>query len=238
MDTPMNALSQPSLAERVEEALKEEILSGRLAPAQRIDLNAYRESWSVSITPLRDAVKQLEVLGFVEVSPRRGVFVARIDGRALKQIFDLRIALECLAVGLATPAIPEQKLAEMREIYLQAQNAAHNKKRNELLRKTDSVVHNIVIEYCDNERLVNFMISLRDLIRWSQQTIIMNLNEPYETTLPEHMRIVDALCERDAEGAEKAMRLHLENSYKRVEAFLNERSAGEKTEPENVRKEA
>ena len=90
--------NRSSLSEQVEQALKAEILSGRLAPKQRIDLQDYRKHWSISVTPLRDAVKVLETIGLVEVSPRRGVFVSQIDRTALKEIFELRIALEPMAI--------------------------------------------------------------------------------------------------------------------------------------------
>ena len=95
-----------SLGEQVAEALKNEILSGRLAPKQRIDIGRYASDWNVSSTPMRDAVKQLEAAGLVEVSPRRGVYVSEIDRQELREIFELRTALESLAIRSATERIP------------------------------------------------------------------------------------------------------------------------------------
>jgi len=217
--------NKSSLSEQVEQALRSEILSGRLAPKQRIDLQGYRKHWSISVTPLRDAVKVLETIGFVEVSPRRGVFVSQIDRAALKEIFELRIALEPMAIRLATPVIPIEEARNVLMLYSQAQNASPKQKKDELLPKIDLLVHNLDLRHCGNQRLIKTMGGLRDLIRWSQQTIIRNLKNPYETALPEHIRICEAVCARDAAGAAEAMRVHLENAYKRIERFLEAQPA-------------
>lgn len=214
-----------SLSDRAGDALKEEILSGRLAPGQRIDLQAYSANWSISITPLRDAVKNLEKIGLVEVSSRRGVFVSSLDQKRLKEIFELRIALEPLAIRLATPAIPAEEAQQARLLYLQAQSATEEEGKQEMLLKTDLLIHDLGIGHCGNQRLNNIMDDLRDMVRWSQQTIIRHLNEPYETTLPEHIRIIEAVCARNPGAAADAMRLHLEKSYERIELFLESRSA-------------
>ena len=63
-------------------------------------------------------------MGFVEVSPRRGVFVSQIDRAALKEIFELRIALEPMAMRLATPVIPIEEAHNALSLYTQAQNAS------------------------------------------------------------------------------------------------------------------
>jgi len=220
--------NKSSLSEQVENALKEEIISGRLAPGQRIDLNAFSLNWSISITPLRDAVKQLESVGLVEISPRRGVFVSRLDQQAIKEIFELRIALECMAIQLATHAVPIEEARNAKKLYSQAKSALRKEHRDELLPKIDMLIHNLGIKYCGNQLLVKMMEGLRDLIRWSQQTIIRNLNESYETTLPEHIRIAEAVCARDAAGAAEAMRVHLQNTYNRIVPFLNAQATGDK----------
>src|ERR1700678_1590884 len=92
--SPANSLTQDSLAQKVAEALSEQIVSGRLLPRQRVDLSHYAALWNVSVTPLRDAGKHLESLGLIKVLPRRGVFVADLGAKEVKDIFDVRIALE------------------------------------------------------------------------------------------------------------------------------------------------
>src|SRR3712207_4636560 len=99
-------LDTASLSEQAAARLRDEILSGRIAPGERLNLDEYKAHWGVSITPLRDAAKRLEADGLVTIIPRRGVFVATIDKKALFEIFEIRIALEPLVAELAAPVVP------------------------------------------------------------------------------------------------------------------------------------
>lgn len=211
-----------SLGEQAEQALKSEILSGRLAPEQRIDLGAYAAKWQLSPTPLRDAVKRLEMRGLVEVSPRRGVYVAKIDRTALKEIFELRVALECMAVQLATPGAPASKAAHVLERY-RAGAGGDGPEQQAYLATIDGLVHDLVVEHCGNARLVSLMEGLRDLIQWSRWTCYANGIVPYATALPEHLRIAEAIVARNTVEAVEAMRDHLEATFARIDARLGEK---------------
>jgi DNA-binding GntR family transcriptional regulator len=202
-----------SLSEQVQKALKEEILTGPLAPGQRIDLRAYAKLWNVSPTPLRDAIKQLETQGLVEVSPRRGVFVSKVDRQELKNIFEVRIALECMAVELATPRIPLTEARETLALYRQARATRTKRERDRLLLKIDTLIHTLIIKHCGNPRLIKAMDGIRDLIDW-----IARVQNAREAALPEHIRIAEAICARDVVRAVAAMREHLQNSLARFDA--------------------
>jgi DNA-binding GntR family transcriptional regulator len=219
---PAGLLSQDSLATKVAEALSEQILSGQLTPGQRVDLNHYASLWNVSVTPLRDAAKHLESLGLINVLPRRGVFVVKLSAKEVKDIFDVRIALESAAVRLATPRIPRDRAQRALKLYEAARDTNSDTERKRLLPKVDLLIHNLGQEYCDNPRLQKLMDGMRDLIKWCQRTIILRLNEPFMTTLPEHIAICEAVCARDPDRAAAAMSEHLSNTLTRIEAFLIE----------------
>lgn len=218
----LGALTQETLSNRVTEALSEQILSGRLAPGQRVDLGYLASKWEVSVTPVRDAAKQLEALGFLKVLPRRGVFVAELSAKEVKDIFDLRAALETAAVRLATPRIPKAEAEKALKLYVKAGEAPMGKERDRLLPKVDLLVHTMALTFCDNPRLQKMMEGIRDMVRWCQSTIILHLNEPFLTTLPEHIAICEAICAGDAERAASAMHTHIENTSQRIQAFLRE----------------
>ena len=112
-----------SLSEQVEIALKNEITSGRMLPGQRISATDLKAAWNISSTPFRDAVRSLEMQGFVVVEARKGVFVAPLDAKAVSEIFDLRIALECMAIERATPLVPTHEAARVLAAYTNAQEA-------------------------------------------------------------------------------------------------------------------
>ena len=215
------------LSAQVENALKEQILSGRLPPGQRIDLQSLAKAWNVSPTPLRDAARSLATQGLVSVSPRRGVFVAAVDKKALKEIFELRMALECAATELATPIVPLQEVEDALAAYKRARDATSERERLKALAAIDNLIHDVILRNCGNSRLIKIMNGLRDQVRWSQQTIIAQVPEPYNDTLPEHIRIAEAVCRRDTAAAVAAMREHLESAYRRVVSRLE--SAGETT---------
>lgn len=214
-----SVLNHASLADQVRDALKDEIISGRLKPNDRIDLSEYAQKWSISPTPLRDALKNMETTGLVTIHPRRGVFVADFDEAGLAETFELRVAFEGMAIRLAARNVPEKIAREMLEKY-RAAGATAGSERIARLREVDDAIHDIAFEYCDNKRLRKMMESVRDLIYWSKQTIIRNVPEPYEATLPEHLAICEALVSRDGDAAERAMRAHLENSLARIMEWL------------------
>lgn len=213
-------IAQRSLAESVTEALLKEIVSGHLAPGQRVDLASYATRWGVSITPVRDAAKQLEAQGFLKVLARRGVFVSELTAKEVRDIFDVRIALESVAIRLATPLIPQVEIEKALRLYADAGLAATTRERNRLLRKIDALIHILAVQYCGNNRLRKMMEEIRDFVRWCQNTIIVNLNEPFLVTLPEHVRICEAVRDRDPARAEEAMRVHLTNTFERIEMHL------------------
>ena len=223
----INPLAQDSLAAKAADALSEEILSGRLTPGQRVDLGRYAATWNVSITPLRDAAKQLEAVGLVHVLPRRGVFVTELDAKELKDIFDVRIALECTAIRLATPSIPKREAERALRLYCMARDTTSDAERKELLPKIDLLIHTLGQEYCGNPRLQKLMDGMRDLIKWSQRTIIAKLNEPFLATLPEHIAICAAVCRRDADQAAALMQEHLENTFSRIQEFLGQKKGAQ-----------
>ncbi|RKP57708.1 GntR family transcriptional regulator [Pararobbsia silviterrae] len=216
----MKVFDRASLSEQVELALKEEIIGGRMLPGQRINVTDFQAAWKVSSTPFRDAVRALEIQGFVTVEARKGVYVAPINAQSISEIFDLRIALECMAVERATPAVPEAEAKRVYQAYLDAEDAC---KRGDtsLLQTTDRLVHELAHVHCGNPRLQKALSSHMELIRWAQRMIVRKVSAAYEIALPEHIAIMKAVCERDAEGAARAMRKHLEKSRERLSTHIS-----------------
>jgi DNA-binding GntR family transcriptional regulator len=194
-----------------------------LLPGQRVDLAKHAAKWHVSITPVRDAAKQLESQGLIKILPRRGVFVAELTAKELKDIFDVRIALESAAIRLATPGIPAAEAQRALQLYMAARDAASAAQRSRLLPKIDLLIHTLALQHCDNPRLQKAMENMADLVRWCQRTIIARLDEPFLATLPEHIAICEAVCARDPDRAAAAMHSHLSNTLERIQKFLASR---------------
>jgi DNA-binding GntR family transcriptional regulator len=211
--------NKQSLSAQVEDALRREISQGKVLPGQRVSIANYQDTWKISSTPFRDAIRALEIQGFVTVEPRKGVYVAPMNRETVREIFELRIAFECMATELATPIVPQDKAEGIRDAYIKARDAQREHGQAELA-AIDMFVHDLAREYCGNRRLQRLLVGQMDLFRWAQNTIIQEMPRSYEAALPEHIAIMTAVCARDPRRASEAMREHLENSRRRLEAML------------------
>lgn len=209
-----------SLGERVAGMLRNEILSGRLVPGARLNLEDYKTSWDISITPLRDAAKKLEADGLVTISPRKGVFVAQIDSNALFEIFEIRQALEPLITEKATPHIPAQEVEAALKEHRAIEKIVYPARRLDRLRKIDDLVHDLVLNHCPNARLARLVIGLRNSIIWCRNTVQHSVPDAFDPSLAEHIAILEALATRDSARAAGAMADHLAATRARTESAL------------------
>lgn len=221
----MQVIQTASLSEQIGDVIKQQILSGELRPEQRISVEELADQWGVSRSPIRDALKQLEMVGLVNVVPRRGVYVGKLDRRSFRNIFDLRIALECLAVVTATELIPEDKLIHMLQMYKEAERRLRDDNDREFMVEHDHLIHDLIIEYCDNPTLIQFMKNLQDMDSWARSTLVAYQPKAYEDALPEHLEIANALRKRDSEAARKLLYQHLANAFHRAYDNWNEEAA-------------
>lgn len=203
------------LNEQIERELRNGIVSGQLKPGQKIAIEELANEWHVSSTPVRDAIRRLELAGFVKVAPRKSVYVAVLDARAFKDIFDLRIALECLAVDLALPNLGDREIEDTIQVYEGAFANYQNTGDLAEIRTVDNLLHELFLQRSGNAKLIQIMEELADLITWARNIIVREVKS-YDAAHPEHMAILAAAHARDAAAAQDAMRTHLRNSYLRT----------------------
>jgi DNA-binding GntR family transcriptional regulator len=221
-----------SLSEQIQRELKADILSGELLPGQRLGIEDLARRWNVSTSPVRDAINRLEAAGLVRVAPRRGVYVSTLDQRTFKHVFDLRIALECLAIESATELIPDDEIRRTLELYREASGHFHATGDDSLLVEHDSRVHDLIIEYCDNPKLVEIMQGLNDLIEWARNTVVQRQPNSYVQAFPEHLKILESLEARNPAAAEKALREHLTNAFELTVHNVNQDTRRAKHSPQ------
>ncbi|WP_026781804.1 GntR family transcriptional regulator [Pleomorphomonas koreensis] len=154
--------------------------------------------------------------------PRRGIFVAELTAREVKDIFDLRIALESMAVRRTTPRIPRAEVERVRQLYIEAGDAEKRDEQDESLSRVDLLIHKLALDCCGNARLRKMMEDIWDLAEWCQNTIALRLNEPFMTTLPEHLAICDAILSGNPEAASDAMFDHLALTSERIPTILQQ----------------
>lgn len=209
---PIKLDSYQPLREVVCESLREAIRNGVLKPGERIMEIQLAEELGVSRTPVREAIRKLELEGYVVMMPRRGTYVANMSIRDINEIFEIRTALESLSNGLAAEHITDEELEHLQRLLVII--GGYIKDGNiEKIVETDIEFHDLMYHAARNQRLVGIISNLRDqLTRF--RTLSMSYPGRLEATLDEHRTIVEAIANGDRKAASKAAEQHMENSEK------------------------
>ena len=209
---PIKLDSYQPLREVVCESLREAIRKGILKPGERIMEIQLAEELGVSRTPVREAIRKLELEGYVVMMPRRGTYVANMSIRDINEIFEIRTALESLSNGLAAEHITDEELEHLQRLLVII--GGYIKEGNmEKIVETDIEFHDLMYHAARNQRLVGIISNLRDqLTRF--RTLSMSYPGRLEATLDEHKAIVEAIANGDRKLASKSAEKHMENSEK------------------------
>ncbi|MCE5336273.1 MAG: GntR family transcriptional regulator [Desulfobacteraceae bacterium] len=141
-----------SLREQVYEFLRQELASGSLLPGSPINLNEISRQLRVSKTPLRDAILQLEIEGFVTVAPRSGVFVNALTLETIRHLYEMAGGLELAAILSNLDRIDANKIATMKWLNAGLLGAVERKDFDTLY-EMNLAFHNVFIDLSDNARL-------------------------------------------------------------------------------------
>lgn len=196
------------LVERVEATLREAIMSGQLAPGAHLSVPEIARQLGVSRTPAREALFALERLGLVEVRPRRGAVVVAGGPDELRQLFEVREALEGMAARLAAAQMTGPDVAAL-HTTLDWQRTAVEAGDLEAHVEADLQFHAMVAVGSANPRLSESIGQLSDQI-----SVLLRLNSGRpggmgEGVLRAHGRIVRSIERHDGEQAEQRMREHI-----------------------------
>ncbi|MFZ5641457.1 MAG: GntR family transcriptional regulator [Bacillota bacterium] len=207
---PVTLDNYKPLREIVFEAIREAIINGTLKPGERLMEIQLAEEMGVSRTPVREAIRKLELEGFVVMIPRKGAYVAGLSMKDIADVFEIRAALEGLAAGLAAERITEEELEELERLLVKIGECIQSNDLNAVIEQ-DTEFHDVLFRATRNERLVQIVSNLREQI---QRYRTASLSSPgrMKLALEEHKQIVEALSERDVEKAQQLAREHIENA--------------------------
>lgn len=212
---PINSQSYQPLWEQVYELLREAILTGKLEPGAQITEPGVAKQLMVSRTPVREAMRMLELENLVINLPRRGAFVCGIKSKKeIDDIFQLRIILEGLASELAAKRIrPDQ----VRKLKHQSEQIAECLDNNDLKKciAIDTAFHQIIYQASENEYLQRFLDNLFDQITRFRMSSLADEGRMKEA-LVEHKNLAVAIGANDSELAREITTKHLENAWSRV----------------------
>jgi len=209
---PINFDSYQPLREAVCEALRDAIRKGILEPGERLMEVQVAEELGISRTPVREAIRKLEQEGYVIMMPRRGTYVADVSESDVKEIFEIRSALEALATGLAARRIEQEELETLQSLLFEIEGYIKQKDIEKIV-ETDIKFHGLLYQVSRNERLVNIISNLKEqLARF--RTLSMSYPGRLYETLEEHSEMVEAIANGDVSAARDAAEHHMERAEK------------------------
>jgi DNA-binding GntR family transcriptional regulator len=199
-------INRATLSDQIYEYLRGEILTGRLAPASRLDLGELVERLKVSKMPVKEAIGRLATEGLLDVQAQRGTFVSRVDPRDLAETFEVRRALEMLAGELAVARIKKADIERLRALIAEMEKSTEVGRHLAL----NFEFHGLIVELSDNRKLIETYHRLRVPIQvagihYRSENWIERLAQEQK----EHRAIVRALEQRDAEAVSRAIGEHI-----------------------------
>lgn len=205
-----------TIAQQVYERLRDEVLTGALHPGVWIREQDIASAWSVSRTPVREAVRRLAHDGLVEASPNRGVRVTVLTAEDVDDVYEVRALLEAAAARRAAERAAADDVRQLQALLdaidaLPAEDAAAHI-------RADEAFHEAVVAIAGSETLRDLTHRINGRVaRVKAATRDTNTNTRTRT---QHRAIVDAIAAADADAAEAAMREHIHSFRRLVTARL------------------
>lgn len=225
-----DALTRNILADQVKERLLESILDGSYPPDSRIVETAIAKELGTSQAPVREALRGLEALGIVEITPFRGARVRRLDPEELLGAYVVRSTLEVLGARLSVATMTEQDIEGIREIGRQLQQAAKSDDRRAVA-LIDASLHERIIELSGNPTLLRVWRSLEPLSR-TYITLAGPGGDP-QWSADLHDPIIEAIGNRDTDAVVRAIESHFDEVREWLATHLSTTVGGDLGAPEH-----
>lgn len=203
--------TQP-LYQQIYDIIKKSILSGQLKPGEKVNVSHLAEKYNISRTPLREALRQLQIEGLL-VHDQLGLSIVKLDETDFKDLYETRIMLEPQIMGLVLKAITEERLNCIEEILERAEDA-FLEGNHLLLLEWNAKFHDRLLDASPNRRAVHLLKQVRSFLLLYRANILKN-NEHNREILKEHRQIFHALKARDEIAVYQSAENHLRNDLER-----------------------
>lgn len=216
-ESPKETRDKYSLRGKVYETIREDILGGRYQQNTELKEAAIGAELGVSRTPVREALRQLELEGLVKIIPNRGAYVNMITSKDVQDIYVIRSMLEGLCARWATEEITQEQLDELEETLCLTEY--HTRKENyEKLYELDSLFHEQLYS-ASGSRILNHVLSdFHDYVKRVRKATIASQERSVKST-EEHRAIFEAIREKDADRAEELARQHVKRTIESIQVY-------------------
>ena len=206
------------LRDAVFETLREAILKGVLSPGQHLMERQLAYQLGVSRTPVREAIRMLELEGLVNMVPRKGARVAAISEKSLCDVLEVRRALEELSVRLACTRMERDDLEKLDSINQQFIRACQGDDVVQIAR-IDESFHAVIYEAADNAKLLQLLNQMQNQM-YRYRIEYIKLKERRQILVEEHKKIIHSLARRDADAAAEAINTHIAHQEQYVMSVI------------------
>ena len=206
----MEEYQDHSLSGRVFQKIREDILNGKYKENDELRENTIGKELGVSRTPVREALRQLELEGLVTIIPNRGAYVTGINQKDIWDIYMVRSHLEGLCARWATEHITEEQLDELEETLMLSEFQM-NKESGFSVQQVatlDGRFHAILYEASGSRILSHVLTDFHNYVKMARKSSIVS-EERARKSIREHRQILRAIKERDAEMAEQLANEHI-----------------------------
>lgn len=223
-DTPPDAMTRiPSavgLRTTVARHLMRSIFTGVMTSGDRLVVTKLAEQLGVSATPVREALVELHNIGLVDLLPNRGGVCLPFGVRQLREIYHIRRVLEVETIRLACGHIPKKQLVAMTQSFEElAKQDCMQPDWSPRAIDDDIALHNMIAEHCGNGRLCHELDRYTDMMRVIRE-VAGNQRDIQKQAVEEHLQILSALMDGDANQAARAMSRHIDHTAVTVEPLI------------------
>ena len=206
--------------------LRQAILKGELKPGERLMEIQLANKLGVSRTPVREAIRKLELEGLVLMIPRKGAEVAEITRQDMEDVLEVRTALEELAVKDACDHITDAQLSELKKASSEFKKALLEGKDLVTCADADMHFHNVILSATNNRRLIQMLNNLSEQMYRYRMEYLKD-ERTHKTLIDEHDAIRRALKNHDKTKAGAAIRVHIDNQKRSILESLTEKEEDE-----------
>ncbi len=202
-----------TISEQIKEQLMEDIFHHKYKPGDKMVESTLAKEFNVSQTSIREALRSLIAMGFLESEPFKGITVRKLSRQDLFEVYTVRGALESLAATLAADRITDDEISELENIceeMIKASEEGDIPKRIKL----NINFHETLIRTSDNKLILKLYEYLQ-FGSWSMMTGTLSTMDPVMMA-KRHQKVIDAIKSRDHERIDHAMREHIETGSKPV----------------------
>ena len=197
--------------------LRQAILTGEMEPGERLMEIQLANKLGVSRTPIREAIRKLELEGLVIMIPRKGAEVAHITVKDMRDVLEVRSALEELAATLACKNVTPEHIEELKTANRVFEAAIVSKVA---IVNADVAFHNIIYSMTDNQRLIQLVNSLSEQMYRYRLEYVKDART-HSILISEHNDIIRQLADKDVEKAKVIVRQHITNQERGIIRLLN-----------------